>query len=80
MLVLFGGDIGPVSSLHFIALSIFLLTGALVNAGVFGTISVILQSFNRKGQKYQQQIDILNTVMKKMNLDEDLKKKIRSFQ
>ena len=42
MLVLFGSDINPVTTLHFIILCLFLMIGAMVNAGVFGTIAVIV--------------------------------------
>ena len=41
MLVLFGNDIGPKSPMQFFSLCVFLMAGALVNAGVFGTIAVI---------------------------------------
>jgi len=48
MLVLFGTDLIPVNVPQYITMCIFLLVGALVNAQFFGTIVVILQSFNRK--------------------------------
>ena len=41
---------------------------------------VILQSFNRKSQKYQEQIDVSLTSMKNMGLPVSLQGRIRQFQ
>jgi hypothetical protein len=79
MLVLFGTDLIPVNRAQYITMSIFLLIGALVNAQFFGTIVVILQSFNRKSQKYQEQIDVSLTSMKNMGLPVALQGRIREF-
>jgi hypothetical protein len=50
-----------------------------MNANIFGSISVIAQMMNRKGQRFQEQIDIANTSMKNMKLPEQLQNSIREF-
>ena len=68
MLQLTGNDIAPVNDLLIIAGIIHLVGGALVNANVFGTLSSIFSTLNRKAQKFQEQIDQANTTMKNMRI------------
>jgi hypothetical protein len=46
---------------------------------MFGTIAVILQTFNRKSQRFVEQVDIANTSMKNMHLPEDIQCQVREF-
>ena len=59
--------------------SLLLIAGALVNANIFGTIAVLVASFNRKAQRFQEQIDIANTSMKNMKLTEHIQANVRDF-
>lgn len=49
-----------------------LVCGALFNAYMFGTIAVIFQTFNKKSQKFIEQLDIANTSMKNMFLSAEI--------
>ena len=72
MLILMGNDIGPRSDSHYYAAYIMIIIGAFINANLFGTMAVIGQTFNRKSQQFQQQIDVSNTSMKNMKLPDHL--------
>ena len=48
ILILMGNDIQPKSTAHFIAAYSMVIIGAFVNAHIFGTVSVIVQSLNLK--------------------------------
>jgi hypothetical protein len=63
ILVLTGNDIGPKSFSLVIVDIVLLITGALFNANIFGTISSIYQSINRKSQLLQEKLDMANTAM-----------------
>lgn len=79
ILSLTGNDIYPRTFLQFIVASILLICGALINANIFGTIAVIAATFNRKAQRFQEQIDVSNTSMKNMKLPENLQNSVREF-
>ena len=51
MLIFLGNDIGPDSDIHFMMANLLLIIGAFANAHIFGTIAVIVQSFNIKAQR-----------------------------
>jgi len=62
-------------------LSMFgILTGLiLVNAYVFGQMSVLVQEAQKKSAKLQNQIDVANTSMNNLELKSDTKKDIRMY-
>jgi len=51
LLALTGNDIYPTGVFSFVVSSILLVSGALINANILGTIAVIAQTFNRKAQR-----------------------------
>ena len=79
ILSLTGNDIYPRSTYQVILSCCLLISGALINANIFGTIAVILQMFNIKSQRLQEQIDLANTSMKNMKMPERLQENIREF-
>ena len=48
VIMLVGGDIYPYNSIHDSVAGIFLLTGAIISAIMFGNMAVIITSLNRK--------------------------------
>jgi len=54
-------------------------SGALINANIFGTIAVLANTFSRKSQRFQEQIDVANTSMKNMKLPDVLQSNVREF-
>lgn len=79
VLALCGNDIYPQTQIQYLVSSCILILGALFNAYMFGTIAVILQTFNRKSQRFVEQVDIANTSMKNMHLPEDIQCQVREF-
>lgn len=72
VLALCGNDIQPQTKEQYIVSTVILIIGAFSNAYMFGTIAVILQTFNRKSQRFVEQVDIANTSMKNMHLPEEI--------
>ena len=70
MAALFGNNIWPSGNGLYWLDYFLLITGALINAFIFGTIAVMASTFNKKLDKYQSQLDISNTAMKNMRLPE----------
>ena len=79
ILVLTGNDIGPKSIYLLIMDIIMLITGALFNANIFGTISSIYSSINRKQVLFQEKLDMANTSMQNMKLPQDIQDVIRDY-
>lgn len=79
IVALTGNDIYPIGNGLFIIASTLIVCGALMNANLFGSISVIFQQMNRKRQRLQEQIDIANTSMMNMKLPENLQNQVRQF-
>ena len=52
VLLLTGNDVLPETNLHIMSTSLLSLTGALYIANIFGTITVVVSSLNRKHQKF----------------------------
>ena len=48
VLLLTGNDVLPETNLHILSTSLLMLTGAIYLANIFGTITVIVSSLNRK--------------------------------
>ena len=79
LLAMLGNEIYPTSLLMFWYANFALLLGALINANIFGTIVVIVQTFNRRQQILQDRMDVANTSMKNMKLPEELQNSVREF-
>ena len=68
ILMLGGNDIGPRDSVQFIFTAFALAVGAIINATLFGNMSVMLESLNRKSEHFQGMIDTADEAMKNLNM------------
>ncbi|CAI2372991.1 unnamed protein product [Moneuplotes crassus] len=74
-----GNDIGPRTTFEIIFVSFFVVMGAILNANLFGQLTVILSTMNRKASLFQEKFDITTTAMKNLNLPENLQTKVTGF-
>jgi CRP-like cAMP-binding protein len=79
IILLGGSGIGPRDDTQIINSIIVILMGAIINANIFGNMAVIIQDLNLKASKFQEKIDIANTSMKNMKLDNQIQEKIRNY-
>ena len=80
ILALCGNDLYPVGvPVQFLIGVFYLLAGAFMQAYMFGNLAVMVQQLNRKGQAFQEKLDLANTSMRNMALPEEIQIAVRSF-
>lgn len=77
--MLAGNDIGPRGSWQLAFVTVFITMGAIINANIFGKLSVLVSAMNRKATNFQEKIDIANTAMRKMSLPEKVQIRVIGF-
>ena len=56
-----------------------LFFGAIINSIIFGNMSVILQSFNKKSTTFNEMLENANDIMKNLNLSPELMENIETY-
>ena len=56
-----------------------LFFGAIINSIIFGNMSVILQSFNKKSTTFNEMLENANDIMKNLCLSPDIIEKIEIY-
>lgn len=79
VLALGGNEMGPRTDTEILGMFIILLTLILVNAYVFGQMSVLVGEASAKSAELQKQIDVANTSMNNLGLKGDTMKDIRMY-
>jgi hypothetical protein len=79
VLLLGGNDIGPRGNLQLVFTVVILITGAIINASIFGNIAVILQTLNRKQTEFQDKLDNANSAMKNLGIPQRTTKIIQNY-
>lgn len=79
VLMLGGNDVGPRGEYELIFTSVILIFCAIVNAIILGNFAVMLQSLNRKSSMFQEKVEKVTDVMKKLSLHDEVKKDIRYY-
>ena len=75
--MLLGGDIGPRNSVQIILATFGVFMGSLINANIFGELSVIIGGMGRDEKEFQSNTASMNTAMINIKLPEDLRQLIR---
>jgi len=79
VMMLSGNEINPETDLHIAVASVLTLIGALMIANIFGTMTVVFTSLNRKDQQLSDCIDLANASMRNMKLPDFLMEDVRHF-
>lgn len=74
-----GNDIYPASLTQYFVAGLNLLMGAILQATMFGQVAGIVDTMSRKSQAFQRKVDIANTTMKNIHLNEDMHMQVRDF-
>lgn len=72
-----GGDIMPRSFYLVLFSSVGIFLGAIINANIFGELSVILGSIGRPEKEFQAILSAINTAMINLKLPEDVQQNVR---
>ena len=70
---------GPRTSTEIAVMFFMLVCLILVNAYVFGQMSVLVNEAQQKSSELQKEIDLANTSMNNLKLKKDTKSEIRMF-
>ena len=68
VLALGGNEMGPRTDIEIVLMLLILLGCAILNANIFGEMTVLVQVGSRKSSQFQEQVDVANTAMKNINL------------
>ena len=79
VLALGGNEMGPRSDTEIFVMFMTLTLLILVNAYVFGQMSVLVGEASKKSAELQSQIDVANTSMNNLQLKQDTKTDIRMY-
>lgn len=77
--IMAGADMVPANAHQAIATSILLLSSSFIDGSILGTISVVLQSLNRKGTRLQEQIEFATSTMKNIKLSPEIQRSITEY-
>lgn len=78
ILVLLGSDIGPLTFNQVLFSSIGLFLGAVINANIFGELSLLISGLGKSEKEFQAILSSLNTAMINLELRKDLRQQIRN--
>jgi hypothetical protein len=79
VLVIGGNELGPQTEIQYIFIVAVNLTGAIINAVIFGDLAVLMSQILRQGADFQQQIDTANIAMTNIKLPSDVQQEVREF-
>jgi len=79
VLVIGGNELGPQTEIQYMYIVFVNLTGAIVNAIIFGDLAVLIDGLLRGTAKYQNEIDIANIAMSNIKLDEKIREDVREY-
>ena len=77
MLSTLGSDVWPVGILQTAVMSLGLFFGAVINANIFGELSLIFQQLDKEQKFFQNRLTHTNTAMINLNLPADIRLIIR---
>eukprot|EP00947_MAST-08B_sp_MAST-8B-sp1_P005122 g5122.t1 len=69
----------PATDAERVLVMFILMTGAVVNAALFGQVALLVSNFNRAGTRYQDKMDAVNEHTKNLSLDAPLCRKINQY-
>ena len=72
-----GGDIMPQSFMQMLVGSVGIFMGAVINANIFGELSVILGSIGTPEKEFQALLSAINTAMINLKLPEEVQQNVR---
>ena len=74
-----GNDVGPRGEFQLLFVASMLLLAAIINANIFGNITILIQSLNRKAANFQEKMDYAGETMKNMKIPEKLQDAVKSY-
>ena len=79
ILALGGNEMGPRTDIEIVVITLTLLMLAILNAIIFGEMTVLVQMSSRKSTEFQEQVDVANTAMKTIRLPNEAQAQVRTY-
>ena len=79
ILSMVGNEISPRTSTQIVVSSLIIITGAIVTAFIFGNMAALMATMNKKNTMFDEQLDLVNTTMRRMKLDESMMDKVVDY-
>ena len=79
ILSMVGNEISPRNPTQIIVSSFIIITGAIVSAFIFGNMAALMATMNKKNTMFDEQLDLVNTTMRRMKLDETMMDKVVDY-
>jgi hypothetical protein len=74
-----GSDIGPRNLLQVVISTFGVFMGGVINANIFGELTVILAEMTQKEKAFQSKLASINTAMINLNLPQQLQQDTRVY-
>ena len=79
VLSLSGNDSMPVGNIQITLSTILFVAASMINAGILGNISVIIQQLNKKNSDFHEKLQNASYTMKNLMISEDLQFKVHAY-
>lgn len=79
IIMLASNELGPRTQFEYFFVSVMMISGALINANIFGEMAVLVQVMTKKQVKFQEQVDTANTAMKNLAIGPEVKQQVRDY-
>jgi hypothetical protein len=77
---LFGvGEVCPRTQLELITAICVLITSSILNGLIIGNMALYMNELNKKNAEFQRKLDTVNTAMKALNINKDLRREVTEF-
>lgn len=74
-----GNEMGPRTDFEILFITLVLIVFLLVNASLFGTMTMLVALVSKKESEFQGQVDVANTAMKNMELPKEAQNEVRFY-
>jgi CRP-like cAMP-binding protein len=74
-----GNDVGPRGTIQLFFVACILLLSAIINANIFGNMAVLIQSYNKKGGKFQEKVEYATETMNHLKVSNEIRDSVKKY-
>jgi len=79
ILMIMGNEMAPKDVPQILYVSFVFISGAIIMAIIFGSISTVMASVNQKDTLFQEKMDFVQSTMIKIRLDERIQDEVLNY-
>ena len=77
--MLFGNDVLPKTNFQTLFVAMILIISAIINATIFGNITVLIQSLSRKATVFQEKMEYAYETMKNLHVPNLIQEDVKTY-